>query len=114
MNDLNRLKYLSGLTESFDAASDPEVIGHVDREPHSLAKEFNKISKYAAELEQMMHQIPEHADLPHWIQSKVVRANDYISTVKHYLEYEIDHEQVHDHPDHVSDDASRYDDPSGV
>lgn len=121
MNDLNRLKYLSGLTESYDAdrfpqeaEPRPEVTGHSDSEPHSLARELHKIGKYAQELEQMMQSLPENADLPHWIQSKVIRVSDYISTVKHYLEYEIDHQQIDDHPEHVSDDAARYDDPSGV
>ena len=87
--DLNKLKYLSGLTESYDQET-KVVIGHKDREPHGLARDFNKICRYAQELEYMMKALPDNADLPHWIQSKVARANDYISTVKHYLEYEID------------------------
>jgi len=33
--------------------------------------------------------IPEEVDLPAWVQAKLTKANDYLSSVKDYLEHEM-------------------------
>lgn len=43
-----------------------------------------KASTYAAELEEM---IEDGEELDSWVQSKITKASDYLSSVKHYLEY---------------------------
>ena len=45
---------------------------------------------YAQEL---YDNVPEDAELPAWIQSKMTKIADYIGSVKHYLEYEYKHSQ---------------------
>ena len=44
---------------------------------------------YAQEL---YDNIPEDAELPAWVQSKMTKVADYIGAVKHYLEYEYKHD----------------------
>ena len=46
--------------------------------------ELYKAAKYAAELHQM---ISDTDDLEPWVASKITKAADYLSSVKHYMEY---------------------------
>lgn len=64
------------------------VVGHVDSEADMLRKELYKIGKYSVELHKMLGSMPE-GDLPHWWQSKIIKAGEYISAAKHYLEAEL-------------------------
>jgi hypothetical protein len=43
-----------------------------------------KAATYAAELEEM---IQDGEELDGWVQAKITKASDYLSSVKHYLEY---------------------------
>ena len=52
------------------------------------------IAEYAAELHEM---IQDEDDLPEWCQSKIAVAADYLSKIKHYLEYKIVRIQKGDH-----------------
>jgi hypothetical protein len=64
------------------------VVGHVDSEAEMLRKEIYKIGKYSVDLYRMLGKIPE-GDLPHWWQGKIVKAAEYISAAKHYLDAEL-------------------------
>ena len=43
-----------------------------------------RTAEYATELEQM---IQDGEELDAWVQAKITKASDYLSSVKHYLEY---------------------------
>ena len=64
-------------------------IGHVDDERHMIRKELYQHAKYAKELFQMLDDLPEDSDFPHWWQSKVTKSLQMLSKAKHYLENEL-------------------------
>lgn len=56
--------------------------GHDDG---NMAKsQLYRAAEYATELEQM---IEDGEELDAWVQAKITKASDYLSSVKHYLEY---------------------------
>lgn len=75
----------SNVTEDTD-------IGHVDNEPGMLGNDLEVIGRYATELGEMMKQLEMQGevDLPHWWQSKVILAKEYLVKAKHYLRSELE------------------------
>ena len=71
-------------------------VGHQDNEPHMLKKDLYRIAKYAAELYKMMDKYDQggEVDFPHWWQSKVIKARDYMVAAKHYLDGEEKVDQI--------------------
>jgi hypothetical protein len=66
-------------------------VGHVDDEPGMLKQSVFEISEYALELYKLLDQYDKmgnEVDFPHWWQSKIVKARDYIGAAKHYLEFQ--------------------------
>lgn len=66
-------------------------IGHQDDEPNMLKSDLYRITKYASELYKMMDSydnMPGEVDFPHWWQSRITKAKDYIVSAKHYLDGE--------------------------
>ena len=53
-----------------------------------IRKELFKLGKYSVELYKMLGDLP-NGDFPHWWQAKVVKAGQYLSDAKHYLESEL-------------------------
>ena len=45
-----------------------------------------KMSQYSKTIHNM---IDDDMDLPEWVESKLTKASDYLGSVKHYLEYEM-------------------------
>jgi len=70
-------------------ATENTPIGHVDDERHMIRKELYQHAKYAKELFQMLDDLPEDSDFPHWWQSKVTKSLQMLSKAKHYLENEL-------------------------
>lgn len=107
------------VNENFDEAEtgdevEKTVIGHEDSESEAMRKDLYQMGKYCVELYKMMGSMPD-ADYPHWLQSKLVKAKDYISTVKHYIDNETNAPQDdYAEPAIVTPDAEDYSDPSGV
>ena len=89
-------KYVSQL--SADAELDTSVfedtdIGHQDNEPGMLRADLSVIERYADELGEMMkslEEMDEEIDLPHWWQTKIIKAKDYLVGAKHYLKAELE------------------------
>jgi hypothetical protein len=54
-----------------------------------IRKELYQAAKYAKELFEMLENLPEDSDFPHWWQSKVTKSLQMLSKAKHYLENEI-------------------------
>ena len=66
-------------------------VGHQDDEPSMLKKDIYDIAVNAAKLYKQIHKYDQsdgEVDFPHWWQSKVIKAKDYISSAQHYLEAE--------------------------
>lgn len=89
-------KYISQM--SADAELDTKMfedtdLGHQDNEPGMLRADLSIIERYAEELGEMMKDFDEmntEIDLPHWWQSKIIKAKDYIVGAKHYLRAELE------------------------
>lgn len=89
-------KYVSQMKA--DAELDTSVfedtdLGHEDNEPGMLRADLSIIERYAEELGEMMksfEEMDEEIDLPHWWQTKIIKAKDYIIGAKHYLRAELD------------------------
>jgi hypothetical protein len=67
-------------------------LGHEDYEPKMLQGDLYRIGKYAMGIYKMLEPFdtPEmEVDLPHWWQSKIIKAKDYLVSAKHYLDFEL-------------------------
>jgi hypothetical protein len=60
-----------------------------DHEIQMARGQLYKCAKYSIELHNMLKGISEEQGLEAWVQSKITKASDYLSAVKHYLEYEM-------------------------
>ena len=74
-------------------------VGHQDNEPEMLVSDLYRIAKYATELAQMVDELGKldgEVDFPHWWQSKIIKAKDYMVGAKHYLDGELKTGQAFD------------------
>lgn len=77
-----------------------------DHEVNMAKSQLYKTAKYAIELHNLLNKVTEKEGLPGWVQSKITMSADYLSKVKHYMEYEnkpdvelaLDQEPVKDGP----------------
>lgn len=112
--ELSRIKELAGLSAN-ESINEDEIrkvaVGHVDDEPDMIRKELYKMGKYSVELYKMLGELP-NGDFPHWWQAKIVKAGQYLSNAKHYLEGELNAPE----PDALDKAEAEQDDvnPSGV
>jgi len=78
---------------------DQPYFDHVDSEGGMAKSQLYKMAKYAM----MLHDaLEEDTQLEAWVQSKITMASEYISKVKHYLEYEMNLDMI---------DPEGYDEP---
>ena len=56
-----------------------------DHEAKMAKAELYKLAQYSAKLFRL---IDENEELQGWVQAKITKASDYISSVYHYMEYE--------------------------
>jgi len=87
--ELNEEDDFLGVKTKVKEGEDIEV-GHTDNEAHMMRSDLFRIAKYAAELFSMLKKYEDmgEADFPHWWQSKVIKARDYMVSAKHYLDGE--------------------------
>jgi len=90
---LNDILKLSGL-EPKEAVnegilSDMAAKSEMDHEIQMARGQLYKCAKYSIELHNMLKGISEEQGLEAWVQAKITKASDYLSAVKHYLEYEM-------------------------
>lgn len=83
------------------------VLDDTDDDGWMAKSELYKLSKYAIQLHGM---IQDNENLEPWVQSKITKAADYISSVKHYMEYI----ELTDGQPQVVDDMPVVDDPEGM
>ncbi len=70
-----------------DLSMDTRVM-ETDHEVQMARADLFKIAKYSVELHKILKNISEAEGLEGWVQAKITKAADYISSVKHHLEYE--------------------------
>lgn len=93
----NKLKKI--IQEEMDMIEQP-YFDHVDSEGGMAKSQLYKMAKYAM----MLHDaLEDNTQLEAWVQSKITIAAEYMSKVKHYLEYEMNLDMIdpegHDEPE---------------
>lgn len=89
------------LKEELELANMTLPNGEIDHEGRMAKRQLQDIAEYAAELSEMLQ---DDTQLESWVQAKITKAADYISKVKHYLEYEMEtgkHDQITAEVPHV-------------
>ena len=72
--------------------AEDESCGEYDQSEIDMAgRELLKAQEYAAKLSQMVTALP---GLDGWVASKITKASDYLSSVFHYLDYEMNETEV--------------------
>lgn len=64
-----------------------------DHEVQMARAELYKIAKYSIKLHEMLKNVSETEGLEGWVQSKITKAGDYLSSVYHHLDYEKNFEE---------------------
>ena len=86
--DTDLVKELYPMLEGVDTD-----LGHTDDEAGMMANDLSVIARYAKDLEEMMKEFEasgQEVDFPHWWQSKIVLAKEYIVAAKHYIRAEME------------------------
>ena len=89
--DARKAKGMMEDEEEIPVAEGDLDVGHQDDEPSMLKNDVYDIAVYAAKLYKQLHKYDQsdgEVDFPHWWQSKVVKAREFISSAQHYLESE--------------------------
>jgi len=109
MTEIERLQQLAGIVSEGEGDVEKLAVGHVDNEKDMITKDLYVIGKNAVMIHKLMKDLPD-SDFPHWWQSKVVKAKEYIEGAFNYLDAELNNPEEPD----VSPDVMDNDDPSGV
>jgi hypothetical protein len=91
---ISRQRLQEILKEELEMAQMTLPNGEIDHEGRMAKRQLADIAEYAAELSEMLQ---DDTQLESWVQAKITKAADYISKVKHYLEYEMKtgkHDQI--------------------
>ena len=65
---------------------EPRDLDHSEHEGSMALSQLRRSAKYSQKLS---HMIRESDDLPEWVEAKITKASDYLGSVYHYLDYEI-------------------------
>ena len=80
----NKIKQI--INEEMMMLDDKHHMDHVDEEGGMAKSQLYNLAKYAI----MLHDaLEDETQLEAWVQSKITIATEYMSKVKHYLEYEM-------------------------
>jgi len=96
---INETKLKKIIQEEMDMIEQP-YFDHADSEGGMAKSQLYKMAKYAM----MLHDaLEDNTQLESWVQSKITIASEYMSKVKHYLEYEMNLDMIdpegHDEPE---------------
>ena len=61
----------------------------MDHEVHMARSDLYKAAKYSIKLHDILKNVSEEQGLEGWVAAKITKAADYLSSVKHYMEYEM-------------------------
>ena len=101
MNEIDRLQKLAGIVNEDDGAPGVDyksdtgegdvkkvAIGHIDNERGMIMKNLYLIGKASIDMHKMLKDLPD-SDFPHWWQSKIVKAQNYLDGARNYLDAEL-------------------------
>jgi hypothetical protein len=71
-----------------EALSDLASATDLDHEVQMARAELYKLAEYAIKLHNLLKNVSEAEGLEGWVQAKITKAADYISSVYHHLEYQ--------------------------
>jgi hypothetical protein len=72
-----------------EGLADLADVAERDHEVQMARAELYKIAKYSIKLHEMLKGVSESAGLEGWVQSKITKASDYMSSVYHHLDYDM-------------------------
>ena len=72
-----------------EGLADLAQVAEQDHEVQMARAELYKLAKYSIKLHEMLKSISEQEGLEGWVQSRITKAADYISSVYHHLDYDI-------------------------
>jgi len=61
----------------------------MDHEVQMARSDLYKAAKYSIKLHDILKNVSEEQGLEGWVAAKITKAADYLSSVKHYMEYEM-------------------------
>ena len=61
----------------------------MDHEVQMARSDLYKAAKYSIKLHELLKNVSEEQGLEGWVAAKITKAADYLSSVKHYMEYEM-------------------------
>jgi len=61
-------------------------VDHTDHEVEMAKSDLYQASKNALAIFQMIKDVPEEVGIEGWVQEKIIKANDYLNTIREYLE----------------------------
>jgi len=82
-------KYLSKKKSTNEGLGDMAAVVERDHEVQMARADLYKIAKYAIKLHEMLKTVSEAEGIEGWQQSKITKAADYIGSVYHSLDYEM-------------------------
>ena len=83
---INESKIKKIINEEMMMLDDKHHMDHIDEEGGMARSQLYNMAKYAM----MLHDaLEDDTQLEAWVQSKITIATEYMSKVKHYLEYEM-------------------------
>ena len=83
---INESKIKKIINEEMMMLDDKHHMDHIDEEGGMAKSQLYNMAKYAI----MLHDaLEDNTQLESWVQSKITIASEYMSKVKHYLEYEM-------------------------
>ena len=101
MNEIDRLQKLAGIVSEGDGEPgvdyksdtgegdvEKQAVGHIDNERGMLMKNLYLIGKASIDMHKMLKDLPD-SDFPHWWQSKIVKAQNYLDGARNYLDSEL-------------------------
>ena len=71
-----------------EGLADLAQMAEQDHEVQMARAELYKLAKYSIKLHDMLKKVSEQEGLEGWVQSKITKAADYISSVYHHLDYD--------------------------
>jgi hypothetical protein len=110
LESIQRMQHLAGISINEEEVT-KDVIGHTDNETGMISQDLYHIGKTSVDIHKLIKELPD-SDFPHWWQSKVVKAKEYIEAAHNYLDAEINGPQ--EESPEVSPEISGDQDPSGV
>ena len=78
-----------------------------DHEVQMARADLYKLAKYAIKLHEMLKGVSEQEGLDGWVQAKITKAADYISSVYHHLDYETKFDEVTESNQKLDEDLGK-------